>query len=417
MEQLSLFEYQEIKNKIKTKLNETVNNFVVIGFYLKQVRDNMLYTQDGYKNMEEFAKGEFNISASTASRFMDINTRFSENGNSQILKLEYANYGYSKLQEMLTVKDEDLELITEDTTVKQIRELKSFEKQEEKAAEQAAKENLPIVQMATAPQEESVAISQADPFHEVMRKYWENRTEILKLVHNRMISPEDLAEELCPAGSKTFNHGVYMIFLYDINGGIKVRYYRNGVAQTDVFTYAEWIDKTNEIITDEIFAELTKPVKVEEPVAAVVEEPKKEWQEPEIAAKEQKKDKVPIPEVVTRMAEDPDNKPLPGQMTVEDVPELTGEIPEEEEEQPTEPEIIETDFREVNEQEDLPSILQLQISMKYIKTEIRAAENIVERRTSEGADHERYIKPHLEQIESLKVAIRALEYCMLQQEA
>ena len=126
MEQLSLFEYQDIKNKIKTKLNETVNNFVIIGFYLKQVRDNMLYTQDGYKNMEEFARGEFNISASTASRFMDINTRFSEDGNSQILKLEYANFGYSKLQEMLTVKDEDLGLITEDTTVKQIRELKKL---------------------------------------------------------------------------------------------------------------------------------------------------------------------------------------------------------------------------------------------------------------------------------------------------
>ena len=52
MEQLSLFEYQDIKNKIKTKLNETVNNFVLIGFYLKQVRDSALYTQDGYKNME-----------------------------------------------------------------------------------------------------------------------------------------------------------------------------------------------------------------------------------------------------------------------------------------------------------------------------------------------------------------------------
>ena len=180
MEQLSLFEYQDIKNKIKTKLNETVNNFVLIGFYLKQVRDSALYTQDGYKNMEEFARGEFNIAASTASRFMDINTRFSEDGNSQILKQEYANFGYSKLQEMLTVKDEDLGLITEDTTVKQIRELKTYEKQEDKAAVLEEQGNLPIVQMAAEEEKEEVAISQEDPFHEVMQKYWEQHMDTLK---------------------------------------------------------------------------------------------------------------------------------------------------------------------------------------------------------------------------------------------
>ena len=111
---------------------------------------------------------------------MDINTRFSEDGNSQILKQEYANFGYSKLQEMLTVKDEDLGLITEDTTVKQIRELKTYEKQEDKAAVLEEQGNLPIVQMAAEEEKEEVAISQEDPFHEVMQKYWEQHMDTLK---------------------------------------------------------------------------------------------------------------------------------------------------------------------------------------------------------------------------------------------
>lgn len=412
MEQISVFEYEDIKSKIKTKLNETVNNFIVIGFYLKQVRDNMLYTQDGYKNMEEFARGEFNISASTASRFMDINTRFSEGGNSQILKIEYANYGYSKLQEMLTVKDEDLELITEEATVKQIRELKAYEKQEEKAAELEAQNNLPIMQMTGESQTEEVATSQEDPFNEVMLKYWENRVEILKQVHNRMISPEDLAEALCPSGSKTFYHGIYMIFFYDINGGIKVRYYKDGQAKIDAYTYAEWIDKTNEIIDDEVFANLTKPVQKEELEKTVTESTKKKWQEPEIEVREQKKEKVPIPEVVERKAVDLDNKPLPGQMTTDDIPELN-----EQEAEPAavvdakdEPEIIDAEYRELKQK--LPTLEELKETIEFYTESMRDNNKLL------AGDY----KPEIKQaaIESNirnEIVIHALRYCIRQQEA
>lgn len=413
MEQLSLFEYQDIKNKIKTKLNETVNNFVIIGFYLKQVRDNMLYTQDGYKNMEEFARGEFNISVSTASRFMDINTRFSEDGNSQILKLEYANFGYSKLQEMLTVKDEDLGLITEDTTVKQIRELKTYEKQEEKAAVLEEQSNLPIVQMAAEEEKEEVAMSQEDPFHEVMQKYWEQHMDTLKLVHNNMISPADLAETLCPSGSKTFWHGIYMVFFYDMNGGIKVRYYKDGTPQIDTYTYAEWMEKTNEVITDEVLAKILVVEKKPEPKKAV-EEPKKEWKKPELEVKEQEKDKVPVPEIVVRKAEELDNKPLPGQMTTNDIPELNEGIEEEtavvvEEEQP---EIIEGEYRELNSENELPSMDELTEVLKYYAKDMQRNNEFL-KENQEGALRETAIKQNTR----YEVVIRALRYCIRQQEA
>lgn len=414
MEQLSLFEYQDIKNKIKTKLNETVNNFVLIGFYLKQVRDSALYTQDGYKNMEEFARGEFNISASTASRFMDINTRFSEDGNSQILKLEYANFGYSKLQEMLTVKDEDLELITEETTVKQIRELKTYEKQEEKAAVLEEQNNLPIVQMAAEEEQEEVATSQENPFHEVMQKYWEQHKDTLKLVHNNMISPADLAEALCPSGSKTFWHGIYMVFFYDMNGGIKVRYYKDGAPQIDTYTYAEWMEKTNEVITDEVLAQIFVEEKKPEP-KKVIEESKKEWEKPELEVKEQqKRDKVPVPEVVVRKSDEPDNKPLPGQMTTNDIPELNEGIGEEpvavvEAEQP---EIIEGEYRELKPQNELPSLDELTETLKYYAKDMQRNNEFL-KENQKGALRETAVKQNTR----YEVVIRALRYCIRQQEA
>ena len=45
MEQLTISKegYIEIKQKIKDKLNETVNNFIIIGYHLKQVRDSQSY--------------------------------------------------------------------------------------------------------------------------------------------------------------------------------------------------------------------------------------------------------------------------------------------------------------------------------------------------------------------------------------
>lgn len=334
MEQISLIEYQGIKDKIKTKLNETVNNFVVIGFYLKQVRDNELFRQDGYKNMEEFAKGEYNLSASTASRFMDINTKFSINGNSLAIKDEYVNFSYSKLQEMLTVKEEDLGLITEDTTVKQIRELKAFEKAEDKRLAEEEANNLPLVQMAADEDDEveeleEIATSQLTPIQTVLMDYWKRNVELLKLTYIGLISAKDLAEQMSPNGSQMEFVGVYCMMMYDYRGGVKLRYYDGGTAKIEDYTYEDIIDITKVIMQEGEYEKI------------IANEPKP-------------KEKVEAPEVVTRPAPELDNTPIKGQMTTEDIEELTPEETREEPvaavQQENEPEIIEPAAVEVVEQ-------------------------------------------------------------------
>lgn len=387
MEQITLAEYKEMgyterKERIKKNNERMVESMIENGFLLKQIRDDMSYRQDGYKDINEFAKEEFGYSSSTTSRFMSINTRFSENGNSPFIKAEYRNYGRSKLQEMLTMKEEDYDLITEETTIEQVRDLKNLEKQEEKAAEQEAQDSLPIVQMVNKEQkeqEEEVATSQGDPFDAVMIEYWKNRTEILKMVHNNMITPEDLAEELCPSGSKTFNHGIYMIFFYDINKGIKVRYYKDRAAQVDQYTYEEFISKTNEIITDEIFDKLVKPVQKEEQETEITEEPKKEWEQPEVVAKEEEHEKVPVPQAVERKKEETEYKPLPGQVTTDDIPELndkdeeTAAVGGEKDKH-----IVDADHKEVSEKETKNKKMTNLERIKNAKEENEIADCIVD---------------------------------------
>lgn len=121
-------EYQDLKSGIRNHLNSVAEDFFMVGYFLRQISENTLFTEDGYKNIWEFAKGEYGLSTSSASRFMAINARFSIDGGEHMAE-KYIGMGVSKLQEMLGLPDEELEKVTQETTVREIRAMKK--KQEE----------------------------------------------------------------------------------------------------------------------------------------------------------------------------------------------------------------------------------------------------------------------------------------------
>ena len=129
--QITIQEYLDWKEDLRRRLAEAANNFVGIGFRLKQIRDSKGYEQDGYTSVFDFAEKEFGISSSQASRFMAINDKFSKGGNSLEMPEEFTRLGPSKLSEMLTLPESDYQYITEGTTREQIRELKEFNRHEE----------------------------------------------------------------------------------------------------------------------------------------------------------------------------------------------------------------------------------------------------------------------------------------------
>lgn len=146
-----------IKNIIKNNINITSRSFVAIGYYLKNVRDRKLYLQDGYKNILEFAEGEFNISESWANKWMRINDRFSKDGNSPILLDEYKGFRSSILAEMITLTDEQLEQVTLTTTRAEIRNIKKQAKKEKDllapAPVEVVSEDLELKTVLTSEQE------------------------------------------------------------------------------------------------------------------------------------------------------------------------------------------------------------------------------------------------------------------------
>ncbi len=194
--QITLTEWLDIKQKLKEnissakdKLNGLKKDFVRIGYLLRQIDDNKLYEQDGYKSVAEFAKKECNLSPSDVTRFIQINKKYSVNGNSEELRPEFLNFGQSKLAAMLTLPDGDLAMITPETSREDIRELNRFNK--------------------SAPESESDS-----DIEQLIRDFYISQ-ELVKKAAAVKGKVKELRELIAPSGSKSFKKGIWFILFHE----------------------------------------------------------------------------------------------------------------------------------------------------------------------------------------------------------
>lgn len=147
MEWYEKIPYADAKQIIKSSINGIKREFISIGYYLKYIRDNQMYLEDGFTNIWEFAQDTYGISRTTASRWMSINDRFSKGGNSPLLDDRYRDFNKGQLQEMLYLDDSQMKQVGPDMTVKEIRELREPEvpEEEEQITGQMNIEDYPVV--------------------------------------------------------------------------------------------------------------------------------------------------------------------------------------------------------------------------------------------------------------------------------
>lgn len=115
---------EDTESFIKSNLVSAAQNVIAIGYYLKSIRDRKLYREAGYENIWDYASDRFGLSKSTTSRYISRNDKFSKGGNSPVLDSRYRDFGKAQLQEMLSLNSEQLEQVTPDMTVAQIREMR-----------------------------------------------------------------------------------------------------------------------------------------------------------------------------------------------------------------------------------------------------------------------------------------------------
>ena len=214
--QITLDQWLQWKEDIRRKLEETAGNFVYIGYRLKQIRDSGMY--GGAADIFGFAEKEYGLGKSTVSRFIAINERYSEGGNSLELKEEFRGFSSSKLSEMLTLPDSEIQLITERTTIREIRELKGFNSQE---PEEAGKEP-----EAGMPQKDADG-TEWTPLERCLIDFFSARKEMLDSIMGHLDTEpkgyREAAELMAPSGQASHRKGIVFLFLYDWDTGVKYK--------------------------------------------------------------------------------------------------------------------------------------------------------------------------------------------------
>lgn len=123
--------YQEFKKALDAELYNQAEGFVRTGYLLKVARDTDILRESGYATVAEFAHAEYGLTKDVVSRYIAINDRYSEGGYSEKLQAQYQGYGVAKLQDMLTLPDAIIEVMSPEMTRKEIQEVKREYKEEE----------------------------------------------------------------------------------------------------------------------------------------------------------------------------------------------------------------------------------------------------------------------------------------------
>jgi hypothetical protein len=192
MEELKNIEnYEQFKQALDTELANQTAGFVRTGYLLKKARDTDILASSGYSTVAEFAKAEYGLSKDIVSRYIAINDRYSEGGYSDRLQDKYEGYGVAKLQDMLTLPIEVVDLISPEMTRKEIAEVKAEVREEEA-----------ISPVEVAIEGEDVQQADMDLSQKAIFQYAKDNPEIFKklLKWKETGDSEELESILAPSG-------------------------------------------------------------------------------------------------------------------------------------------------------------------------------------------------------------------------
>lgn len=127
--------YTEFKSALDTELKNQAEGFVRTGYLLKKARDTEILRESGYTSVAEFAKAEYGLSKDIVSRYIAINDRYAVDGYSDQLQEKYQGYGIAKLQEMLTLSDGVVDLLSPEMSKREIQDVKREIAEEEKISD------------------------------------------------------------------------------------------------------------------------------------------------------------------------------------------------------------------------------------------------------------------------------------------
>lgn len=311
--------FSEWQQELDTELVKSAESFVKIGYLLKVARDTDILVNSGYVNVVDFAKARYGLDKTQVSRFIHINDRFSEDGNSAELQDRYKGMGYAKLTIMLQLPDEINEEISADFSKSEIEDIKKEIDEENKISD--------IEVWMEGTQEEAEKYNELG---QVMYQLLHDMPELFIKIAQSSIETEELMNVLAPSGE--------MIYSVRIPGtgrlmlSIKVNTGRITITNVRSMDKTEWnIEDLADFVVD-----ILSRADTEDPVKAWTSIYKEEYpkkaevapvqQEKPAQRKEKKVQKAKIEKPKPQPAEkDAEEEQIPGQDSVLNHPEYLPE--------------------------------------------------------------------------------------------
>lgn len=322
-------EFARAADQTAVKIKE---GFMEMGYLLKMARDTDILKGSEYRNYEEFAEKRYDLDKGTVSRYIRIVERFSVDGNSHILQGSYRNVGFAKLSLMLHLSDEVAEELMDKYSKADVQAVK-----EEIEAEQAISDIELAIESAEAKQYDrpdanmlEIAVRQlGKEQQDLYRKLWK------VCVEHSEDNLKPIMEIFAPEGERIFmvripGTGKLMISIHETSLISVINVRNNKKEAFDIDELAMAVENIVDVHTDT--AEDSYLKEYGEPMvqASVIEKSEPSSEHP--AKEKRKQSKVvksrPMKEKKTAVDEEQpelknqEEEQLPGQMNVEDYPEI-----------------------------------------------------------------------------------------------
>ncbi len=323
--------YAQYKMELDGELRRSAEGFVRIGYLLKVARDTNILAESGYKSVTEFAQKEYGLDKTQVSRFISINDRFAKGG--ERLLPEYEEYGYAKLTIMLQIPEEITQELTPEYTKAEIQAVKDELDEEKKVSDLELFMEKPEEEEDESLMKKTLKeLGKSDP--DLWEKLWKESKK------DGWLDQSAMELIMAPSGDKNYSvriMGMGRVMLTMKDGEDRVSITNTRTLEKEIYTKAEMRGIWSEILIDaesageayrKTFAEPWPKAEV-----APVQQPKKE-EKAKPAKKESRVTKAKTPEKPKKPSTEPtlaavvEEPQLPGQMKVEDFPEM---MPPEEE--------------------------------------------------------------------------------------
>lgn len=386
--------YGDFKEKLDKEFKKSAESFVTIGYLLKIARDTEILHDSGYQNMAEFAKAEYNLTKDQVSRFIAINDKYSIDGYSDKLQEKYEGYGVAKLAEMLTLPEAVIDMIEPEMTRAEIQDIKREVKEEQE-----------ITDIEVMLEEKNTKLEDMNLIQKFMYQYFhENRLDFIGMaavIQGELETIDQEIEEtlqvLAPSGIATKKvriAGIGKLFLSIKGKDNNLELVNVRTNETEHIAWTSFLDDIEQLYSS----------------GASKEDWEAYYREP---FAEQKPEVAPVQQNPQSMAAVQDEQ-IPGQMNVDDYPELKPDVDETVDNLPSETtETIEKTESDTGSSEKLENVDKIEeIVQPETEENVEKTEADVDLEEKENTSNElREIKIKAQEITiGLKMAIKVDDY-------